>query len=698
MFIPAHSPTEIFYEQCGIKMENIMPKDRQKWIDNAKGIAILLVIIGHVSGGLSGVSFQFVYGIHLTMFFLLSGYTLKTKVLTQEYVNIKFRRLMVPYFYTCFAILITDVINCLVLYHDASIQTVTKTIGNDLVRSFFASGAVTSFGTVELGTRIGAIWFFPALFFATIIFQFLLQKTLNDSILGFSTAAIALIGIISGRYLWVPFSLQSGMMASFFLWIGYEIKKRNVLSKIKWYHYVIAQIILLFGIHFGYCNIAFVAAQINDVLISIPVGLAGCLLIYLLSMINKNGFILSYIGRISLKVLCVHLYALETIGPYFERVLNRFELTGNARIWMLIIISVLFAVLTAVGIEAVRSYVQKRKSSRAVRCTRIGEKRDLTIDIAKGIFIIVMIIGHFPIDHRLRNIIFSCHMVAFVFFSGLFYRSTRNPVKTIKRMVKTFLLPYCAFVLAAFLLGIPYWSSKYFQEKLIQYSLGISYARKLFLDIPSVGPVYFILLLFVVRCLYMIIDRAFRSEPAKWLVVLGVSLSGVFLGEKEFWLPWSFDAACYCVVFYKLGILFREKGLLQAIKDNHFSYFVLSPIWVYMIHAGGMEIAIRQYGEYGLVIIGSIAGTLLFVKLSSYMANHLPVCRNIFALAGESSIIILIIHTLLGARIGNFVSARLDPNYFPYMFICTALQLALSFFLKKCLNYVFQLQDKTRSF
>ena len=47
---------------------------RETWIDNAKGIAILLVIIGHVSGGLKGLwDFNFVYGIHLVVFFLLSG-------------------------------------------------------------------------------------------------------------------------------------------------------------------------------------------------------------------------------------------------------------------------------------------------------------------------------------------------------------------------------------------------------------------------------------------------------------------------------------------------------------------------------------------------------------------------------------------------------------------------------------------------
>ncbi len=42
-----------------------MSNEREKWIDNAKGISMLLVIIGHVSDGLSGIwKFDFVYGIH----------------------------------------------------------------------------------------------------------------------------------------------------------------------------------------------------------------------------------------------------------------------------------------------------------------------------------------------------------------------------------------------------------------------------------------------------------------------------------------------------------------------------------------------------------------------------------------------------------------------------------------------------------
>ena len=187
---------------------------REKWIDNAKGIAILLVIIGHVSGGLTGIwNFQFVYGIHLVIFFILSGYTLKKAALTKDFINKKFSRLMVPYFYTCIAIIIADVFNSWYLNQDASIMTVTYLMGRDLVRSFFASGSIQTFGSIDLGTRIGAIWFLPAMFFAILIFQYLLNKISDSKILGISCALVALSGYISARFIWFPFSIQSGMLA-----------------------------------------------------------------------------------------------------------------------------------------------------------------------------------------------------------------------------------------------------------------------------------------------------------------------------------------------------------------------------------------------------------------------------------------------------------------------------------------------------
>ena len=45
-------------------------ENRERWIDNAKGLAILAVIVGHSSSGLQGfLSLQFVYAFHLVVFF-----------------------------------------------------------------------------------------------------------------------------------------------------------------------------------------------------------------------------------------------------------------------------------------------------------------------------------------------------------------------------------------------------------------------------------------------------------------------------------------------------------------------------------------------------------------------------------------------------------------------------------------------------
>lgn len=653
---------------------------RETWIDNAKGIAILLVIIGHVSGGLKGFwDFNFVYGIHLVVFFLLSGYTLKKREITKKFLNDKFSKLMKPYFYTCMAVMVTDVINSCILNHNMAIVKITNIIGNDLIRSFFASGTITSFSSVNLGTRIGAIWFLPALFFAILIIQVLIYYIPNTIYIGFITLVVAIISFITSKFIWFPFSIQSGMLASFFVWIGYEIKNKNLLSNVKGFHYVIAFIIVLFGVHYNYCGISFATGNMKDLFISPVVGLSGCLLIYLLSTNIREG-VFSYIGKLSLFILCTHLYALETMGPYFAKILARTGLSGNSKVWVFIIIEIVFAVLLASGID----YFNKNifpyfKSRLVIRCEQnLHVNRDSSIDIAKGIFIISMLVGHFTIDPRLRTIIYSCHMIAFVFLSGYYYKQNRSMKDSLNKMIKNFIIPYFIFVVFVLLLNISDLNLLFIKEKATQYFWGISFSKRLLANVPSVGPVYFILLLFMVRLVYITIDKYIKNEKAKWCTVICVSFVGMYLGRKGYWLPWSFDIACYSIVYYKLGLLFKEKGWLTKIKENHLTYFVLSPIWVYMIYKGGMEIAIRKYGEYGLVIIGSITGVLIVYKLSIFIADNVPLISEFLELAGKNSLIILIVHTLLSGKIALLMSSVLNPHNIAFMISSISIQLVLA--------------------
>lgn len=652
-----------------------MSNEREKWIDNAKGISILLVIIGHVSGGLSGIwKFDFVYGIHLTMFFILSGFTIKRKKITLELLNKKFEHLMIPYFLTCIAVLITDVINNY-LISDTSIETISKIIGADLTRSFFGSGAITNFGDVELGTRIGAIWFLPAIFFATFFFQLILNYYENrDDISGILSALIAAFGYISARFMWLPFSVQSGMMATFFIWIGYEIKKKKIISQLKWYHYIIAQLILLLGINTGYCNIGFVVAYINDWIISTLVGISGCILIYLIS-IKYKGKILEYVGRKSLLVLCVHLYTLETMGVHFNHLLDEYSLQGNTRAWVLIIIEILFAVGLTMIIDLSIGFLKQININFFNQ--KYNTSRDTTIDVLRGILIIMMLIGHFSINNNLRIIIYSCHMIAFIFFSGYFYNTSRGYSSNLKTMIKNFLKPYIVFIFLDIILNFNNWNTSYLKESLVRYLLGMSFSKSILKGIASIGPVYFVLLLFVVRFIYVFIAEI-KNEWGQWIAVLCISLFGYALGKMGYWLPWSVDVAMYCIIFYKLGLYFNKSGLIKFIKENSCIYFLLSPIWGYMIYIGGMEIATRNYGQYGITIIGSIMGVLTIYIFAEYINRNVFIIKELLGIFGKESIIILILHTLVDGKIKNIVSLRFDSNHFTFMFLVILIQLSLA--------------------
>ena len=221
------------------------------------------------------------------------------------------------------------------------------------------------------------------------------------------------------------------------------------------------------------------------------------------------------------------------------------------------------------------------------------------------------------------------------------------------------------------------WNTSYLKESLVRYLLGMSFSKSILKGIASIGPVYFVLLLFVVRFIYVFIDEI-KNEWGQWIAVLCISLFGYALGKMGYWLPWSIDVAMYCIMFYKLGLYFNKSGLIKFIKENSCIYFLLSPIWGYMIYIGGMEIATRNYGQYGITIIGSIMGVLTIYIFAEYINRNVFIIKELLGIFGKESIIILILHTLVDGKIKNIVSLRFDSNHFTFMFLVILIQLSLA--------------------
>lgn len=71
----------------------------------------------------------------------------------------------------------------------------------------------------------------------------------------------------------------------------------------------------------------------------------------------------------------------------------------------------------------------------------MSNKRNVEIDIAKGIGILLVIIGHGAIPSWSKDAISSFHMPLFFILSGYFFRN-ENPLTRVQKDAKRLLLPY----------------------------------------------------------------------------------------------------------------------------------------------------------------------------------------------------------------------------------------------------------------
>lgn len=73
------------------------------WLDNLKGVLILLVVLGHAIQAINPVSFQqdplflFIYSFHMPLFMFVSGYACSRAKVEWGWLKRRFKQLIIPY-------------------------------------------------------------------------------------------------------------------------------------------------------------------------------------------------------------------------------------------------------------------------------------------------------------------------------------------------------------------------------------------------------------------------------------------------------------------------------------------------------------------------------------------------------------------------------------------------------------------------
>jgi fucose 4-O-acetylase-like acetyltransferase len=287
---------------------------RIEYIDIARGIGILLVVMGHNDFGyVSPFAYQVIYSFHMPLFFFLSGYFLNTTVPFFDFFKKRFNSLLKPYLFTIFLIYFLNV-----SFEKMSFRTALLRI----TKSLYGAGYYLDW--VQL-------WFLPHLFVVSLyaFLFFTLVRRLNSRVLrwGILLASLGISQVFLQSFypinlsffgkdyelFGLPFSLDLVLLSGFYFILGSEV--RQVTSE-----KMFENIPLLIGTgaglllmnHFFSERIDLNTRVYDSFLINTLEAVIGILFVLALSrqielQTSRLASLFKYFGQVSLFILLFHV-------------------------------------------------------------------------------------------------------------------------------------------------------------------------------------------------------------------------------------------------------------------------------------------------------------------------------------------------------------------------------------------------------
>ena len=207
-------------------------KERELWIDILRGLGILFVILGHCSPPFN----KLIYGFHMPLFFLLSGYLYHGPHKIQYHL----RRYIIPYFVMCG-------INLLIVIA----ITVGRHSDTSNIKKYIA-GILYSRGTTEWLPNCSPLWFLTCIFLTLVIMDFIYRLKNNCLIVAVCLLCGTLSGIMSYTEMpKMPWNLDTALMAVFFMCLGLKIREGELIKKMPGWFVPIALVAGIAAIYFN---------------------------------------------------------------------------------------------------------------------------------------------------------------------------------------------------------------------------------------------------------------------------------------------------------------------------------------------------------------------------------------------------------------------------------------------------------------
>lgn len=321
----------------------------------------------------------------------------------------------------------------------------------------------------------------------------------------------------------------------------------------------------------------------------------------------------------------------------------------------------------------------------------IDKKRIEWVDIAKGIAIILVIIGHtVPVHSIPFYVIFSFHMPLFFLLAGYVFKTAETKQDLYKHLIKNLkhlIIPSLVFTIIT---SIIYHHIMYnntsnntsllneaaFHSERFLWGSGISVNGH-----PPLGMIWFLISLFWARAIIDILHLVFSHRQAGYLC-LSLGILGIALGLNGIWLPQNMDVTFVAVLFIYLGMLWKRNT--ELLEKKKFSILIISIIvWITCIHFHFYSnMAWRHYPTTWLMITESVCGSYVFCYICK-LIESICFIRIPMQMLGIHSLCIFFFHSGDSYFVPIWTSTNIEQAIFNR--IIYALTLSILFLIVRSL-------------
>lgn len=263
------------------------------------------------------------------------------------------------------------------------------------------------------------------------------------------------------------------------------------------------------------------------------------------------------------------------------------------------------------------------------------------VDSAKGLGIILVVLGHTSLPQEIKTYIYSFHMPLFFFLSGVVFNEKKNFSAFLKGKLKGIVIPYFIISIITYIFWIlvtRHIGANSAKISIFKPIIGMFYSTPAGTWLAHNVFIWFLTTLFVVEISFYFVNKLVNNKLLKIIILLLFSIIGYLYAGFSFRLPWGIDIAFTAIVFYGAGFLVKNYVVdnIRISKPYYLVVMVISLVLsVFTSQINGyIDLSGLIYKNYFLLYISAFCGITFWILLAKLVAQS-----KVMKFIGKNSIV-----------------------------------------------------------